>query len=652
MKQHSIMTAGGHLKGADLTTPRKGEREDEHKKRRLILLIIAGLVLPLSIVLFIIGAASGRPPVTWAQPTDSYSVYYVAPSCTGVPAPCYTSVQAAVDAADDPADVIKIAEGIYTGVHLRAGVTQTVYLSKSVTLQGGYTTTNWTTPEPEAHPTILDAEGQGRVFYITGNISPTLEHLIIRHGDATGLGGGPWPYDGVGGGLYIVTATATISHCHIEQNIASRTGWGGGGGIYLWNSAARLENNEITLNTASQSASAPGEGGGIGMSGSHATLIGNNSFLNIANENRNSGCYDGLGGGIYMEAGASTLINNIISQNDASVSGCGGGGGIWFGLQDRSLLVNTALVYNFSGVTGKGDNLAVEWAYPRFLHTTLTGPDGGESVYAFLNSAITLTNSIVAYASTGLDVAANSTAILTGVLWYNYVNNTSGGGTITITQAMTRGPAFFDGYHLLFSSAAIDAGVDAGVTTDIDGETRPFGSGFDLGADEFTQVSHAVISDTGGALIYTDTQGMTTTVQVSAGAVTTTTLLVYRPLSIPEHAIPSDLSFAGRAFDLNAYRNLQLLPGFFFLQPVTITLHYTETDIAGIAEDSLKLYYWDAGTWQDAADSCTPASNYTRDLNQNVLNLPICHLSEYGMMGIPVGSGSQIYLPLVLRNAP
>jgi uncharacterized repeat protein (TIGR01451 family) len=35
-------------------------------------------------------------------------------------------------------------------------------------------------------------------------------------------------------------------------------------------------------------------------------------------------------------------------------------------------------------------------------------------------------------------------------------------------------------------SAAIDKGVDAGVTVDIDGETRPFGLGYDLGADEFT----------------------------------------------------------------------------------------------------------------------------------------------------------------------
>jgi hypothetical protein len=36
----------------------------------------------------------------------------------------------------------------------------------------------------------------------------------------------------------------------------------------------------------------------------------------------------------------------------------------------------------------------------------------------------------------------------------------------------------------LDGSAAIDQGVDAGVATDIDGDARPCGQGYDLGADE------------------------------------------------------------------------------------------------------------------------------------------------------------------------
>ncbi len=93
---------------------------------------------------------------------------YVCPSgCT------YSSVQAAVDAAD-PGDIIKGAQGTYTDLHVRAGITQVVYISKTVTVQGGYTAANWDTPDRAAHPTTWDAQGHGRVFYLTGNITPTI----------------------------------------------------------------------------------------------------------------------------------------------------------------------------------------------------------------------------------------------------------------------------------------------------------------------------------------------------------------------------------------------------------------------------------------------------------------------------------------------
>ena len=41
-----------------------------------------------------------------------------------------------------------------------------------------------------------------------------------------------------------------------------------------------------------------------------------------------------------------------------------------------------------------------------------------------------------------------------------------------------------DDYHLQSSSAAIDAGVDVGVPSDLNGDARPIGSGFDIGYDE------------------------------------------------------------------------------------------------------------------------------------------------------------------------
>ncbi|MGD9048640.1 MAG: choice-of-anchor Q domain-containing protein, partial [Anaerolineae bacterium] len=65
----------------------------------------------------------------------------------------------------------------------------------------------------------------------------------------------------------------------------------------------------------------------------------------------------------------------------------------------------------------------------------------------------------------------------------------SGGGTVTAGNDVEGDPAFVDpdngDYHIGPSSAAIDTGVNAGVTTDIDGEGRPSGAGYDIGADEW-----------------------------------------------------------------------------------------------------------------------------------------------------------------------
>jgi hypothetical protein len=47
-----------------------------------------------------------------------------------------------------------------------------------------------------------------------------------------------------------------------------------------------------------------------------------------------------------------------------------------------------------------------------------------------------------------------------------------------------------DGYHLMNGSAAIDRGIDAGMTTDIDGDARPQGLAHVLGADERVSTPH------------------------------------------------------------------------------------------------------------------------------------------------------------------
>ena len=103
------------------------------KKAAFIVLIF---ILSLGLTLAWLLGAQASPGVA-ASPTAEL---HVCPS--GCP---YDNVQDAVDAAID-GDIIKVAEGTYTGVSAREGITQMVYISKSITIQGGYTTSDWDTP--------------------------------------------------------------------------------------------------------------------------------------------------------------------------------------------------------------------------------------------------------------------------------------------------------------------------------------------------------------------------------------------------------------------------------------------------------------------------------------------------------------------------
>ena len=97
----------------------------------------------------------------------------------------------------------------------------------------------------------------------------------------------------------------------------------------------------------------------------------------------------------------------------------------------------------------------------------------------------TLSNSLIVSHTLGGLWGAGTVADTT--LFYN--SPASCGGGATCTNNLSGDPGFVGGatgnYHIGSDSAAIDAGVDAGIYVDIDGQPRPAGEGFDIGADEF-----------------------------------------------------------------------------------------------------------------------------------------------------------------------
>jgi hypothetical protein len=129
----------------------------------------------------------------------------------------------------------------------------------------------------------------------------------------------------------------------------------------------------------------------------------------------------------------------------------------------------------------------VEGGAPTLFHTTIARNAGGDAsgLYLTHSGALALTNTILASQATGIVVNTGSTASVDGVLWYANTSDSGGDGTFSASNATTGDPAFAaDGYHILSRSAAIDAGIDAKVEEDIDGQPRPYRTA-DLGADEY-----------------------------------------------------------------------------------------------------------------------------------------------------------------------
>jgi Leucine-rich repeat (LRR) protein len=148
----------------------------------------------------------------------------------------------------------------------------------------------------------------------------------------------------------------------------------------------------------------------------------------------------------------------------------------------------------------------------------------------------------------------------------------------------------------------------------------------------FTQV----IGTSGGTLTSLDGR---TTFDIPAGALITDTTFTFTPQPVPNHS-PARLSDAHNSFQLSAVDAVGD-PVTAFNLPVTVTLGYTDTDIPSIFEDTLGLYYWDS-LWVDALSTCSEGE-YTRDLDANTFSLPICHLSEFAVLG----QSLQFFIPLV-----
>lgn len=478
----------------------------------------------------------------WSAGRAQTAVLYVSATDSGCggQSPCFGSIQAAVDAAQ-PGDEIRVAAGTYAGTSRvvvdDVAYTQHVLIAKPLSLQGGYGAGNWNAPDPSAHPTVIDAQGHGRAISIVGDGTQTvvIAGFTLTGGDYDGLGNGPDEAhvacvrtgSDCGGGLFAFGVQLVLRDCLIAGNVAGRTKpFSDGGGAFLWyvNDGSRIENTRFVNNAAPVSG---GSGGGLMVEFGGSLAIVNSSFEDNA--------ADGNGGAVHVfqPNGRLSVENTAFTGNSAGQEGGALEARLTF--RGEALALDRVRFQNNEG-SGQGAALsliklgsepsAVRLTNVLLANNRLTSPSSaGAAIYAVGGSGersdftLTLTHVTLANhagmaalylygetATTRADlintlISSAASAFVgeqvgTGVVAFKHDHALLDGvGTIQATVAGTpsveaisalSGSAKLDaGFHLQAGSAAIDAGVDASVSVDLDGQVRPQGAGFDIGADEF-----------------------------------------------------------------------------------------------------------------------------------------------------------------------
>jgi hypothetical protein len=397
-----------------------------------------------------------------------------------------------------PGDKIRVADGTYkpdcdianpTGTGDR---TATFQLIGGVTIIGGYA--GFGAPDPNerdiyVYQTILSGDLRAddrqvsspcllpEEIYRADNChhvltatytdeTAVLNGFTIRGGKADTLDGG----NRIGGGMFIEHASPTIIDCTFTGNLAESFA----GGIYIGglDSAPKFTGCSFIGNFAGI------DGGGLFNNGA-ASLLMRCTFT--------ANCAGSKGGGM-VEAGVSTLLDCIFTENSSSFAGGAMATGPHF-LIGPATLINCLFIRNSADRHGGAMDsyIAAVFMY-NCTFVDNTAPEGSAlSCSSFPQEPPTFVRAASCIFRNGGDEVLDGGYSTIQIVYSNIQGGWSGPGDID------QDPLFVDttvdDYHLRWDSPCINSGdpglvIDPNFPTDIDGEPRIMGMRVDMGADE------------------------------------------------------------------------------------------------------------------------------------------------------------------------
>jgi len=359
-------------------------------------------------------------------------------------AKAFTTIQAGVDAAADGDEVV-VAEGTY--------VENINFDGKNIVLRS-------TDPTDEAVVswTVIDGSDSGSVVTFRGleTSDCVLEGFTITNGQAK-----------YGGGINGNGTGATIQYNIISQN-CTRGVWGSGGGLADCNGLVQY--NVIAHNRSAE------HGGGL-------YKCGGTIQENVISSNR-ADYGGGYSGGTYPVNG--TMRRNMIRDNSARNNG--GGVDKCDGIIENNFFIGNTAEHTGGAISNSNCREGV------IRNNTVVG-NSTESASggAFSGCQGTIVNCIF-WGNTAAGSPANLSSCSRPT--YSSFEAWLYGGEGNIVANPNFVSPETGNYRLRLGSRCIDAGKQIqGLTEDFEGEIRPGGQAFDIGADEFNDVDGDTLPD-------------------------------------------------------------------------------------------------------------------------------------------------------------